>query len=247
MIRTLGALFLALLCGAAQGQTTPPPPLKRCHPNNFLTPWGTGSDWYYTATDKASGRFVFCQQPDGGWNLITWQFRINGVQPPNSWNIDEAASRIKPVIQAATSGVPALAAAASAAIEAEFTAAGVPLSTPLQKYEFWRLKYKACREMLTAPFPVLPPGGMPAFPANWCDGWNPGPNPPTPVPQPGWDADGTTIFKYANGRLTSATTRKATKDAPCDGVTVVTAGIYIYQGLVGGPADEKTACSKVSP
>jgi hypothetical protein len=68
---------------------------------------------------------------------------------------------------------------------------------------------------------------------------------PLPLPQQGWTAAGTTIFKYANGRLTSATTRKAMKGAACDGATVVTAGASVYQGLVGGPADEKTACVKL--
>lgn len=84
-----------------------------------------------------------------------------------------------------------------------------------------------------------------------CNVWNPLAArlnaiypPPLPLPQQGWKANGTTIFKYASGRLTGATTRKATVGAACDGITVVTAGAYTYQGLIGGPADEKTACTR---
>jgi hypothetical protein len=84
-----------------------------------------------------------------------------------------------------------------------------------------------------------------------CDIWNPiaanlnaiYPAPlPLPPPPGTWKAVGTTIFKYASGRLTGYTSRKATKDAPCDGITVVTAGASVYQGLIGGAVDEKTAC-----
>ena len=84
-----------------------------------------------------------------------------------------------------------------------------------------------------------------------CDVWHPLVDrlnaiypPPLPLPQQGWKANGTTIFKYASGRLTVPTSRKATLGAACDGVTVVTAGAYTYQGLVGGPLDEKTACTR---
>jgi hypothetical protein len=114
----------------------------------------------------------------------------------------------------------------------------VPVEGTIDDYEFKMLRWSACQALSTKPYdiPVLD------LPTNYC-----GPQPTKPpigTPQAGWKAAGTTIFKYANGRLTSATTRKATAGAPCDGVTVVTAGASVYQGLVGGPADEKTACTK---
>jgi len=86
---------------------------------------------------------------------------------------------------------------------------------------------------------VFTPAVPPTYPAN--DPCLPSP----PVPQQGWTATGGTIFKFSGGRLTAPTVRKATKGAQCDGSTVVTAGAFVYQGLVGGAADEKTACEKL--
>lgn len=69
---------------------------------------------------------------------------------------------------------------------------------------------------------------------------------PIPVPTPGeWKAYGGTIFKHANGKLTSAVTGKtATKGASCKGVTVATAGTFVFQELVGGVVGEATRCVK---
>lgn len=68
---------------------------------------------------------------------------------------------------------------------------------------------------------------------------------PAPVPQLGWTAVGGTIFRHANGKLTGVVSGKtAAKDSPCKGVTVSTAGTFIYQELVGGVAGEATRCTK---
>ena len=86
---------------------------------------------------------------------------------------------------------------------------------------------------------TLTPLAPPTYPAN-------DPCLPTaPTPQSGWTAVGTTIFKFSGGRLSAPTVRKAIKGAACDGLTVATAGANVYQGLVGGAADEKTACERL--
>lgn len=83
-----------------------------------------------------------------------------------------------------------------------------------------------------------------------CDVWNPIAAPlnmvrPSPLPaQPTWTATGSTIFKFTAGRISAATSRKATRGAACDGVTKATVGLTVYQSLVGGPADEVTGCAR---
>lgn len=87
-----------------------------------------------------------------------------------------------------------------------------------------------------------------------CDIWNPLAArlnaiypPPLPLPPPpgSWKAVGGTIFKHANGKLLAPVSGKtAAKDAPCTGATVATAGTFVYQPLVGAPADEATRCIK---
>lgn len=174
IFRALLAALLAFFGIRASAQTAP---ILGCHPNNFLTPWGKGSDYHYVETDKASGRFVWCKQADGGWNIHTWQYWVHDAKPANSWNANDAEKRVKKKAQAATSGVVSLADAASAAIEAEFAAARVA-PNEMQRYERARLKYKACLEMTAKPYPVIPPGGFADLPANWCDGFKPGDPPP---------------------------------------------------------------------
>jgi hypothetical protein len=87
-----------------------------------------------------------------------------------------------------------------------------------------------------------------------CDIWNPiaarlnaiYPAPlPLPPPPGEWKAYGGTIFKHANGKLTGTVSGKtAAKGTPCKGVTVATAGTFVYQELVGGVAGEGTRCIK---
>jgi hypothetical protein len=70
---------------------------------------------------------------------------------------------------------------------------------------------------------------------------------PLPIPPPpgAWKAYGGAIYRHANGKLIGFLSGKtAAKDAPCVGVTVATAGTFIYQQLVGGPLDEATRCIK---
>lgn len=83
-----------------------------------------------------------------------------------------------------------------------------------------------------------------------CDVWNPLAAPlntirPAPLPaQPVWTALGTVIYKFTGGRVSAVTSRKATKGAACDGTTKATVGLTVLQSLVGGPADEVTACTR---
>jgi hypothetical protein len=178
----LAALAFSGLCLAtmpeAAAQAASAPRLVPCMPNNWVTPWGTGSDYHHVSTDKASGRFVWCRQPDGGWNIVVLQFRINGVDAPQGWDVDAALARVMPKVQAAASGGADRISAAASAVAAEFAAASVPLQTSSQRYELWRLKHKACLEMVASPMPVVPPGGLVPPPASWCAGLDPGQPPP---------------------------------------------------------------------
>ncbi len=194
-------------------------PLTRCHPNTWMTPWGTGSDYHHAKTDKASGRFIWCKQPAGGWNIIAWQFRLNDVNAPAGWQFDAAEARVKKAIQLAAAGTVTAAEAASAAIDAELKAAHQPLDTPAKRYEFLRLKYTACKEMIAQPMPVVPPGGITPPAANWCEGWNPGSTPPVdPVLYVVTSATSAVrpAYPVVSGKRSTQASGTAVPGQPCD-------------------------------
>lgn len=109
-----------------------------------------------------------------------------------------------------------------------------PAPGSYDEYEFGMLHYQACMAMQAS----LPASGV-TFTGKCVQ-----PVPPSPpVMASAWIATGGSIFTYSGGRLTSVTTRKATKGAPCDGVTKATIGAT-YQSLVNGSQSEVTACIK---
>lgn len=67
-----------------------------------------------------------------------------------------------------------------------------------------------------------------------------------PPPPPGtWRSVGGAVFRHANGRLTGSVSGKtAAAGLACTGVTVATAGSFVYQELVGGAVGEATRCAK---
>lgn len=100
---------------------------------------------------------------------------------------------------------------------------------------------RACKAMTAPPYPGAPPQGwMPGwvFAADYC------PNEPA-LQVETWRATGGTIFRYAAGRLTGVTGRKATAGTLCDGSTVrAVVGPTTYMAIAGGATTEATACLK---
>lgn len=245
MIAAAVALMLLLLyVRSVKAQTTAPEP--PCLPANAIVK-GTGTDYKTFETINVKGEVGWCPSSSGGWRIAIHQWCLKTVcsngTPISSGAIMAAIDRVMRAADPASQAA------------AEWAAVSITPRTDLELWQFKDWRYQACQWLSSTqpgvtPRPAMPiplpnvfnPDGtqwMP--PLTYCDVWDPGPK---PTPPTGWVAMGTTIFKFANGRLTSATTQKATKGAPCDGITVVTAGAYTYQGLVGGAADEKTACVK---
>lgn len=110
-----------------------------------------------------------------------------------------------------------------------------PQAGSQDEYEFRLLHYAACQALRANP-PV----------SQWI-GAGPAPcvSPTPPTPPAGWKAYGGAIYRHAAGKLTGVVSGKtAAKDAPCTGLTVSTAGTFVYQELVGGVAGEATRCVK---
>lgn len=249
-MKYLIALALALLSTITFAQVNLPPTQPPCLPGNMVFK-GTGTDYGVFETADMHGEVGWCTSNNGGWRIFFHRWCLKTVcnkAPPDVWTrVVDALGRVK------SASNPAL------QMRAEWDAVGVPFKTPLEWWQFNDWRYQACqwlsstqpgvtpRPPLPLPWPhstpLNPNGTIWTPPLDYCNQMNPGPKPP-PVSPDGWKALGLTIFKYSNGRLTAPTIRNATKDAACDGATVVTAGTLIYQGLVGGVVDEKTPCTK---
>lgn len=225
MKQYLIALSLALSSLTASALT-----LVNCVPKTKHTPNATSGSQLRSAKSD-TGRWVayWCGAPDPA-NPAKWIWRAQTYAV-----LTKYSAVIEAAIQTAGGDVESF----SVLTAVVNTPQVAPPVGSVDEYDWRMLRWSACRALAVKPYDVTLDADLPV---EFC-GAAPVP-PPIGTPQSGWKATGATIFKYANGRLTSPTIRKATKDAACDGVTVVTAGTLIYQGLVGGAADEKTPCVK---
>lgn len=242
----IAAVLLLALFGPslAHAQATVPAEVKpaqkgeRCFPGLFGTVWPGVRNDFGTRTDNGWFAYVWCKAPDGGARYIVRVCVHGECAPQNTyWNIGGTL-----VTQQASNGM-----------------------TRDDTVEEWMKANPLAYICPIYPSGAQPPGPRPAdqvqFPAvgtkradicmdvliamraDWPQ--VAAPPPPPPPPQTGWTAYGGTIFKHAAGKLTGVVSGKtAAKGAACTGVTVATAGTFVYQPLTGGPADEATRCVK---
>lgn len=240
IVAILALAIVALLPGAARAQAASAPAIPYCLPKTPLLN-GTGTDFTLFETATVSGRLGWCPS-SSGWNIVVHQWNLKKTQAPGfDTFVGDAIARVlrasDPVAQ----------------VKIEWATYGQPLTNDADRWEYASWRFQACQWLTStqpgvSPRPAMPialpadvknPDGTPWLPpVGYCDPWNPGPPPST------WKATGGTIFKFASGRLTVPTVRKATAGAACDGVTKATVGSTAYQSLVGGPSDEVTGCAK---
>ena len=245
----IAMVAFVVLAGNAHAQAaSAPPPEPYCLPGTALLK-GTGTDFALFETADVSGRVGWCKSNNGGWRIVIHQWNLRKAAPiPFDVYVGDAITRVlrssDPIAQA----------------KIEWATYGVPLETDLDRWLYRDWRYQACQWLTSTtpgamnprpPLPIAWPNSPPLNadgtpwlpPPGYCDPWTPGAK---PVPAPStWKAVGGAIYRHAAGKLLGVVSGKtAAKDAPCTGITVSQAGTFIYQQLVGGPADEATRCIK---
>jgi hypothetical protein len=241
----IGGLFLALFWPRnADAQTLVPAPAitadlrkgEGCAPGFFGEQWPGAKVDYGTRTDNGWFAYVWCKHatdakprylafvcvhgeclPQTNYWATVGDLIVGAVSRPRLTVINEHMAA-NPLVYACPIYPAGAQPPAQPASGLQFPPAGTP-------------RAGICGDLLLAmrnTWPLIPP-----------------PPASAPTPQTGWKAYGGTIYRHAGGKLTGFISGKtAAKDAPCVGVTVATAGTFVYQQLVGGPLDEATRCIK---
>jgi hypothetical protein len=257
--RVLGYVLLTLVAGVvlamlfsteARGQTPAPVKFIKCLPSDVFPGKGEGTPYVFHETAKVEGRVGWCRTDEAApagqqfWRPVPYQWCVKTKCLTNPTNLSPFA-----VLDALRAG-PDPIAAASAAVGTLRIKPVVGSAEEADVHIWWA---RACRMLITAPYPNAPPNGFApgwVFPANYC--------PAEPAPPPALSPYVVTAglprpaYAVVAGKRATTPTGTAVPGQPCDCVALQVLEFNVFRyctspSITGITGPAVTSCSVRKP